>query len=377
MFCLLLFVSYLTGCASQAPVVSAEPVPTANVAAETGPSASPATSPITSPIASVFRDGKYRNGKDLQAPGFGKTIAIIGRYLTQKRVDRRPLRPLPMEPLTREKLEALPDDDLYLVKLGHSSMLLKFSGKYWLLDPVFSLRASPVSFAGPERFQPTPIKLADLPPIEKVLISHDHYDHLDKVVITYLAAAGAEFLVPMGVDRKLQKWGVDKAKVLSFDWWQELQAGAANVAFTPAQHFSGRGITDRNKTLWGSWVIKTPRYNLFFSGDSGYFDGFRQIGERYGPFDLTFMENGAYNADWPDNHMLPIETVQAHLDLRGKVLMPVHNTTFDLSFHTWYDPLQRITAEALKQQVTLTTPYYGQIVTPADPPVTEAWWQQR
>ena len=253
-------------------------------------------------------------------------------------------------------------------------MLLKVYGDYWLIDPVFSDRASPFSFVGPQRFQSTPISLQDLPPIAKVLISHNHYDHLDKGAITALASKVEQFLVPQGVEGDLQKWGVDCAKIVNFAWWQELQTDKALLAFTPTQHFSGRGLSDSNQTLWGSWVIKTAEESLYFSGDSGYFDGFKAIGEKYGPFDLTMLENGAYNVDWADIHMLPEEAVQAHIDLRGVTMLPVHNSTFDLSSHPWYEPLERVTAEAAKQQVKLITPLVGEVFTAKQVVVGEQWW---
>jgi len=325
-------------------------------------------------VSENYRDGKFSNTAPRDRPSFGKMMGVLKRWLTETKTDPEPAKPLPLLSVTPAQLNALSDDKLHLVKLGHSSMLLKVYGEYWLIDPVFSERASPFSFIGPKRFQPTPIKLADLPPIAKVLISHNHYDHLDKTAITALASKAEQFLVPQGVEGDLQKWGVDRAKIVSFSWWQELQTDSALLAFTPTQHFSGRGLSDGNKTLWGSWVIKTAAESLYFSGDSGYFDGFKAIGEKYGPFDLTMIENGAYNADWADIHMLPEEAVQAHIDLGGVAMLPVHNSTFDLSFHPWYEPLVRVSAEAKKRQVTLVTPLVGEVFTAKQAGVGSQWW---
>jgi L-ascorbate metabolism protein UlaG (beta-lactamase superfamily) len=310
--------------------------------------------------ASQYQNGRFHNVLKFEQPGLWKTLEIAKRYFTEKALDKVPQQAIPLERITRTQLDALPDNDLHFIKLGHSSLLLKVYGKYWLLDPVFSERASPFSFLGPKRFHQAPISVDELPDIDKVLISHNHYDHLDKASIKKLAAKTKQFLVPLGVETDLQKWGVDATAILRFDWWQELQTANALIAFTPTQHFSGRGIGDSNTTLWGSWVIKTEVGSVYFSGDSGYFDGFKQIGDKYGPFDITFIETGAYDEDWAHIHMTPEQSVQAHLDVKGQVMVPVHNGTFDLAFHAWYEPLERVSAAALRSDVALFTPVFGQ-----------------
>ena len=323
-----------------------------------------------------YRDGIFHNLMPSTPPDAAKIFAIMSRWLTEKKVDSEPVKPIPMQTMTREQLDALSNDEFHLVRLGHSSMLLKVYGEYWLIDPVFSERASPFSFVGPKRFHPTPITISELPPIKKVLISHNHYDHLDKTSIEQLASKTQQFLVPLGLDGDIQKWGVEASKIKTFDWWQELKTDDVLLALTPAQHFSGRGLNDRNMTLWGSWVIKAGNQSLFYSGDSGYFDGFKTIGEKYGPFDLTLIETGAYNEDWPDVHMFPQESVQAHIDLRGKTMLPIHNGTFDLSFHPWYEPFDRVSAAAQKKQVSLTTPVVGEFFTLRQPPIAKKWWDK-
>lgn len=310
--------------------------------------------------ASQYKNGRFFNTHVFEQPGLMKTLEIFKRYFTEPAKDKVPLQAVPVEQVSRAQLEALPDSDLHFIKLGHSSILLKVYGEYWLLDPVFSQRASPFSFLGPKRFHQTPIALDELPEIDKVLISHNHYDHLDKASIKKLIAKTKQFLVPLGVEADLQKWGVSSEKIIRFDWWQELKTESALIAFTPSQHFSGRGIGDSNSTLWGSWVIKTSAGSLYFSGDSGYFDGFKQIGEKYGPFDIALIETGAYDNDWADIHMTPEQSVQAHLDVRGQVMVPVHNGTFDLAFHSWYEPLERVTAAARQSGAVLLTPVFGQ-----------------
>lgn len=323
-----------------------------------------------------FKQGKFQNLTPRPPSSFSKTMALWVRFFTEKKVDTVPDIDIPVRPVSRADLEALSSDTIHIVKLGHSSILLKHYGEYWLIDPVFADRASPFQFAGPKRFHQPPIALEDLPDIDKVLISHNHYDHLDKASIKILAHKAKAFWVPVGVEGDLEKWGINKSNITTFDWWQEIRTPQGLVAFTPAQHFSGRGMGDGNSTLWGSWVIKNDHANLFFSGDSGYFSGFKEIGDTYGPFDITMVETGAYDKDWAAIHMKPEESVQAHLDLQGKTMIPIHNGTFDLAFHTWHDPFDRVMTEADRRAVTLSTPEFGQIFTIATPPALHPWWQQ-
>lgn len=333
---------------------------------------------VTLAQASQYRDGKFFNAKVFEQPGLMKTLQIAKRYFTEPALDKVPQQAVPVERITSVQLDALPDNELHFIKLGHSSVLLKVYGEYWLLDPVFSERASPFSFLGPKRFHHAPISIDELPDIDKVLISHNHYDHLDKASIKKLAAKTKQFLVPLGVETDLQKWGVAANLIMRFDWWQELQSDNALIVFVPTQHFSGRGIGDGNTTLWGSWVIKTAAGSIYFSGDSGYFDGFKQVGAKYGPFDITFIETGAYDNDWADIHMTPEQSVQAHLDVKGQVMVPVHNGTFDLAFHSWYDPLLRVSAAASQANTMLLTPIFGQPISLAalkqHVAVNTEWW---
>lgn len=332
------------------------------------------TKPV--PASDHYRDGVFYNSTKSEPPTFSKTMEILGRYVTEDRIDPLPKKTLPVKPVTRKQLDELDNESSHLIKLGHSSVLIKSFGKYLLIDPVFSDRASPFSFMGPKRFHPTPIKIKELPEIDKVIISHNHYDHFDKEAIKQLAGKTKQFLMPLGIEGDLEKWGVDLKKVISFDWWQEYQSENTLFAFTPTQHFSGRGLRDRNKTLWGSWVIKTPDSNLYFSGDSGYFEGFKTIGDKYGPFDFTFIETGAYNKDWGDIHMFPERSVKAHIDLKGDVMVPVHNSTFDLSFHPWYEPLDRVYKEAQKLKVSLSTPITGEVFNSETELPQDRWWNE-
>ncbi|WP_374349841.1 MBL fold metallo-hydrolase [Chitinimonas sp.] len=318
--------------------------------------------------------GRFRNGRPRAASGLLKTLQIAWRFAFHKPANTVPAEPIALEPISADQLLAAPDNSV--VRLGHSTVLLKLCGGLWLTDPVFSERASPLQWLGPRRFHAPPISIAALPPITGVILSHDHYDHLDHASIMALVDKVQYFVTPLGVGDRLIQWGVPAAKVLQLDWWEETRLAGVRLVATPAQHFSGRGMLDTDATLWSSWVIETDACRVFFSGDSGYFDGFRHIGERHGPFDLTLMETGAYDAQWPDVHMQPHETVQAHLDLRGKQLLPIHNGTFDLAMHAWDEPFERIASLAAERGVALSTPRIGELVTIGKPPVSRLWWRE-
>ena len=320
-----------------------------------------------------FKDGKFVNPVRMRELGFGEVAKIWWTFMFDKPAGTAPTQPIPVQAITRAGLLAAPDNTMF--RLGHSSSLLKLKGEFYLLDPVFSQRASPVQWAGPERFHAPPISLADLPPLKAVILSHDHYDHLDHATVLALASKTAHFLAPLGVGDRLVEWGVDPAKVRQLDWWQELELGGLRFALTPAQHFSGRGLGDRNSTLWASWVIMTGDLRLFYSGDTGYFDGFKAIGEKYGPFDVALVETGAYDKQWPDVHMQPEETLQAFRDLKGAWLLPVHNGTFDLARHRWQDPFERITTLGKEGGVAITTPVIGEPLNLKQPHAGSAWWR--
>jgi len=323
-----------------------------------------------------YYDGKFHNFEPISLMNFKDTFNMLKRFVFEKRIDPIPTQPLPVIPLTPTRLAIEQSEHTSLYRLGHSSLLLSLKQEFWLIDPVFSERVSPFSWMGPKRFHAPPISIEALPKIKGIIISHDHYDHLDEETIKALADRVTYFVVPLGVGKHLRNWGVSENKIHELDWWEDIVLGELTLTATPAQHFSGRGIADRDKTLWCSWVIRIKEERIFFSGDSGYFSGFKRIGKKYGPFDLTILENGAYSTDWAQVHMTPEETLQAHIDLKGKALLAVHNGTFDLAMHSWYEPLERLTTLAEQQQIKILTPKIGEKISMTQLNQVTRWWQE-
>ncbi|MGE5831200.1 MAG: MBL fold metallo-hydrolase, partial [Micromonosporaceae bacterium] len=272
--------------------------------------------------------------------------------------------------------EAGAPDALSLVWLGHASTLVEIEGRRVLIDPVWSLRCSPSALVGPRRLHPMPMPLRDLPAVDAILISHDHYDHLDMATVRELAhRQSAPFLMPLGVGAHLQRWRVPEARVIELDWDESTTVAGLRLTMTQARHFSGRTL-HRNETQWGSWVIAGQRRRIFYTGDTGYFPGFADLGAEHGPFDLTLVQIGAYSPYWPDIHMTPEQAIAAHLDLRGGLLVPVHWATFNLALHSWSEPVDRIWSEAKANDVRLAVPRPGQRVSVDDPAEVDGWWQQ-
>jgi len=321
-----------------------------------------------------YHNGKFHNVKrDLYDAG-AAWRAALKEMLFSKRVDPVPHEPSPIRLLTGTDFYIQDEQSLRFVRLGHSTIMLQIGGMVWLTDPMFSERAFMFQFVGPKRFHPVPIKIYDLPSIEGVLISHNHYDHLDHDSILQLKDRVKHFFVPLGLGKLLFSWGVLSNKITELDWWETIQIGNVELISTPAQHFSGRGLFDTDETLWTSYVIRTSKQSVYFSGDSGYFEGFQEIGEKYGPFDLTFLECGAYHESWRTMHMMPEDNLKALKDLKGKVLVPIHNATFDLAFHPWYHPMEQVMKFAQKAQVKVVIPLMGQIVDVKSIPETVVWW---
>jgi len=321
-----------------------------------------------------FRDGAFMNSlpTDMLEPG---TFWEMVRHQLFGDEQREPPSPLPVVPRTAADYAAPPASGLRVTWIGHASALVELDGARVLTDPVWSDRCSPSTLVGPRRFQPAPIALDGLPPVDLVVISHDHYDHLDMATVKALAARGTRFAVPLGVGAHLEAWGVPAAQLVELDWNESATVGALTVTATPARHYSGRNPLRRDATLWASWVVAGPVHRFFFSGDSGYFGGFAAIGAAHGPFDLTLVKIGACDRTWQQIHMSPEEAVRVHQDVRGLVLVPVHWGTFNLAFHAWNAPAEEVVEAAARAGVTVVVPRIGELVEPSSPPALERWWR--
>ncbi len=287
---------------------------------------------------------------------------------------RHPPWSIPVIPLRSAELNAPPSPNLRVVWMGHATTLVEMEGTRIMTDPVFSNVVSPVSWVGPARMHPTPVELEALPPIDLVVISHDHYDHLDMTTVQHLAARGTRFAVGLGIGAHLESWGVPVEQIHEMDWWDTIQLGPIRVVCTPARHYSGRGIFDSNETLWSSWTLIGASSRLYYSGDTGFSEHFAEIGRRYGPFDLSLVKIGAYAEYWPDIHMTPEEAVDAQIALGGGRMVPVHWATFNLQYAAWDEPILRAVADAQAKGVDIATPKIGEWVTPSGAKTAEAWW---
>lgn len=323
-----------------------------------------------------YRDGHFVN---LQ-PEAPTSLAAVGDYIVRQfsgNEVREPPAPLPVLAVDKAALAAPPaPSGLRAFWIGHASVYIELEGLRLLLDPVFAERVSPLP-VGPRRFHPPPIALADLPPIDAVLISHDHYDHLDMDTVRHLAARGTRFFVPLGIGAHLERWGVPAAQIEELEWWQQRKLRGVQIVCTPTRHYSGRSLGDRSATLWSSWSVAGPKHRFFYSGDTGYGTHFREIGARFGPFDLAFVKIGAYGpgASWVDIHMPPEQAVQAARDVAAKRMFPVHWSTFNLAYHAWDEPIRRTLAEARRTGVELVTPRLGEWVNADREFVSTAWWE--
>ncbi|MBW3129438.1 MBL fold metallo-hydrolase [Hymenobacter profundi] len=302
---------------------------------------------------------------------------MLWHFLTTKVPDREPAAPLPVIPLDVATLTDRRPDLVRVTWLGHSSSLVEIAGHKLLLDPVLGFTVGPVAWVSPQRYTRTvPVTATQLPFIDAVLISHDHFDHLDRATIEQLRDKVGHFYVPLGVGSHLVRWGVATERITELNWWEEARLPGLTLVCTPTHHGSGRGGR-RNATLWGSWVLQATTCRLFFSGDGGYGPHFKTIGDTYGPFDLTLMECGQYSPQWAQMHMLPEQSVQAALDLRSRRMLPVHWAAFSESLHPWTEPVERALAEATRRDLPLTTPRLGEpiLVTTTTQWPTAPWWR--
>ena len=323
-----------------------------------------------------FKKGKFVNqiptSMDMNFAG----IVSVLRDQLKGAPNRKPARKLVPEHLEAAKSAMIEQPGI--TWFGHSAFLVQISGKNLLLDPMLGRSPSPIPAFGPQRFSDSlPANPEDLPHIDVVLISHDHYDHLDYESIKKLSSKVTMFFVPLGLAAHLQKWGVKPEQISELDWWDERDFEGFTFVCTPSRHFSGRTLTDRFATLWCSWVIQSDTTKVFFSGDTGYGPHFKQIGKKYGPLDLTLLECGQYDPRWSAIHMFPEQTAQAHKDLRGKRMIPMHWGAFVLSLHDWTDPVKRVLAAGKKDKAIIMTPKIGETVAfTAKTYPTEPWWEE-
>jgi L-ascorbate metabolism protein UlaG (beta-lactamase superfamily) len=322
-----------------------------------------------------YRQGEFVNTKVAPLKISGRSAITLIKDMVKGHSQSRPHKPLEVAFLDKSYLHK--DKRNQAIWLGHSTFLLRMGGKLLLLDPMLGTAPSPLPLVGSKRFSQMPIQMADLPFIDAVLVSHDHYDHLDYGTIRKLKDRVGHFFVPLGVGSHLQRWGVSAEKISECDWWDECSFESLQISCTPARHFSGRNINNRNSTLWCSWVIIDSNQRVFFSGDGSYGPHFREIGKKYGPFDLTLMECGQYDRRWSASHMMPERTVQAHRELKGKVLLPMHWAAFVLAVHSWNEPIERVTRAAMHQEQEVATPRIGEPVIIGDPNYARsAWWRE-
>jgi len=320
-----------------------------------------------------FADGRFRNAQKSRMLSGSYRDMLRRQFLGKEQ--RSPLRPVPVVKRTRQDYMTRPATGLRATWIGWASVLVELDGRYVLTDPIWSERCSPSTLVGPKRFHPPPIALDELPSIDVVVISHDHYDHLDMPTVRFLGARGTHFAVPLGVGAHLERWGVPADQIHELDWNESVELRGLTITATPARHYSGRRPRHSSETLWASWVVKGPRHRIFFSGDSGYSDQFRTIGATHGPFDLALIKIGASDPTWSDIHMTPEEAVQTNVDLGARVMLPVHWATFNLAFHAWRDPADRALAAARKAGVTIVMPRPGELVeTEAGARPVEVWW---
>jgi L-ascorbate metabolism protein UlaG (beta-lactamase superfamily) len=325
--------------------------------------------------SSHFHEGHFQNDEPTELMSLSRSLGAMREFLFGKQM-RSPICPLPLVTDGPARLRVPASSGLRVTWLGHSTSLIELDGATILTDPIWSERSSPSPLLGPTRFHPPPITIVDLPHLDAVVVSHEHFDHLDMASIQALAKRKVPFHVPMGVGAHLQAWGVPLAQIQEHDWWERANiTDTVQIVSTPARHFNGRGYPGREGTFWTSWSLIGPKHRVFFSGDTGPSEGFREIGKREGPFDLALIEIGQYHPSWGQIHLGPAGALTAHRMLGAKILLPIHWATFQLGMHDWNEPPETLLKEAAKSKVAVVTPRLGEPIEPTETPNTTAWWR--
>jgi L-ascorbate metabolism protein UlaG (beta-lactamase superfamily) len=318
---------------------------------------------------------KFQNPERVPATEWGKSLKTFWNYFCNKPEEYTPSPPLPAEPFDISKWNR--KYDLQFAWLGHSTFLIRFEDKVILTDPMFSQQAGNYGWFSPKRYSKTIASTDDLPDIDAVLITHNHSDHLDEDSVKALIPRTMYFIVPLAVGGILVEWGVSPEKTIALDWWQTKSIDGLKITAAPAKHTSERGIFDKNKTLWASYGIRGQKHNLYLSGDSGWFKGLYEIGERLGPFDVAFFEIGAYGdiRGWKEVHYTPEQAVKAHQAVRGKLMVPGGWGTFDLGMFPWQEPIERFLSAADQAGIDYLTPQIGEVINSGQKGGREAWWK--
>jgi L-ascorbate metabolism protein UlaG (beta-lactamase superfamily) len=319
-----------------------------------------------------WKDGRFENPEPMRNQYWRAALDVVN-----KSAHTTPDAPVPVEQVDPRRFATPPATGLRVTWFGHSSFLVEVEGRRVLVDPHFGPRTSPMTWSGPRRWYGPLIPIGELPPPDAVLISHDHYDHLDHRTLLAMKDWRTTFVVPLGVGAHLEYWGVPAARIVELDWWERTAVAGLQIVATPARHISGRtfGIGDAG-TLWAGFAILGAERRAYYSGDTGLFRGIKEIGERLGPFDVTILEAGAYGRTWPDWHLGPEQAVRAHQLVRGNVLVPAHWGLFTLAYHTWTEPADRVLAAAARAGVTTAVPKPGQSIEPLALPPFDKWWPQ-
>jgi L-ascorbate metabolism protein UlaG (beta-lactamase superfamily) len=326
--------------------------------------------------ARAMRSPQWQGGqfKDPQTVWIDTRRALLHFALSHSAPAATPDAPVSVVHTSAAALAKPPKSGLRVTWFGHSSTLLEIDGSKILIDPFWSERASPFAWAGPKRWYPPVIALNDLPPIDVVLISHDHYDHLDYESIVAMRSWHNVFVVPLGLGAHLSRWGIPNERIIELDWWQSTGQGNIELVATPARHSSGRLAPASDHTLWAGFAIIGDQHRAWYSGDTSYHKDLADIGRRFGPFDVTLIEAGQYDAAWTDNHLGPELAVQAHMQVRGRAMVPVHWGLLKLAQHGWTEPIERVRVAARCHNVEVIAPRPGESIEPTEHPIFKQWW---